>query len=270
MIHTGDGFILGPVAKTRSAPPVIARFPSRHLSASWGAAGLFARRLVALGLAAFLVLGTAKADEEWFLPETKIPALSLKSAYWTYTGWHEPRDVARARAELLLFVLKYSPDYVERNRAFAAKEDWSADFLADLDKAIEFVRGLREGDPREVYDLSKAFRVRGGDHDTSIADDLLRLAEKMGSLDARLEILQSWLFLEGGKWRKHTRWGIVFLADDGFAPAQIDLATRYRDGNGFEQSDEKAYYWLLRARANGLEVADQIEAMGESLSPEEA
>lgn len=248
---------------------MIARFSSGRLSTNRGMAGLFARCLVALGLAAFLVLGPAKADEEWFLPGTEIPAGAMEFAYAAYTGSYLPRDVARARAELLSFVLQYSPDYVERNRAFAAGEDWNADFLADFDKAIEFVRGLREGDPREVYDLSKAFRARGGDSDSHIAEVLLILADRMGSLEARLEILQSWLLLDSGSRLEHTRWGIVFLADRGFAPAQIDLAARYRDGNGFEQSDGKAYYWLLRARASGLEVADQIEAVREALSPEE-
>ena len=134
-----------------------------------------------------------------------------------------------------------------------------------------WARTTRRKSPDELYRLSHEFRARlnaEDKHFVLVADKLRALAAKRGHKQAGRE-RDEW---HRNKRNKKTYWSPrhhAWLMDrvrKGEPAAMASLATRYKRAEGAEKDLAKAYYWLLRAKKGGWDVALAISNLDRRVS----
>ena len=136
--------------------------------------------------------------------------------------------------------------------------------------ALAWVQALDRRDGESIY--VESLQYRDGDgvaQDMVLADLLLEAAARRGYPQAAYEI--GLAKLEGGTGAQDFSTGLVLLwqaAQGGLIVAQTALAQVYREADGDDLDEERAYYWLLRARQRGGEVESELAAVAAELSEE--
>ena len=192
-----------------------------------------------------------------------IPDLSFRQARQLYYG----RIVARAnpteaREEVRLFVLYEDAARVRKNRAYAVANGWEPEFIKVVDEMVAWVEDLRRGDPRRPYELAKQYEA-----DTKIriakyiASALKGLAVDMGHPEAIFELAMQYIDDDDGLDRRLAQDRLRDAGDRNYRPALKELIDRHLEARGFRPDSGVAYYWLKRAQAAGMDVAEKIAAL---------
>jgi len=201
-----------------------------------------------------------------------VPDPFLKRARGQFFGVYFQKDEEEARNNLRLAILGNSLRLVSENRAYMIQNDWQPEFIEEFDKIVLWHRRLREVDPKEVYELARAFQSNGAvkSNDT-VAENIFLLAGARGYLEGFVEYAR--ISLDGDRSRKSDgyigRFWLWAVAGVGFVPAQLEIAERYLNGRGFKRNRAKALYWLRRAEMKGAEVGKRMEALKKETSPKE-
>ena len=125
-----------------------------------------------------------------------------------------------------------------------------------FEAALAWARGLATQEPATLYAESLAYR-RGIERpvDLVLADRLRERAAERGQPEAAHALGLARLYPPEGS-DPDVQGGLQVLwqaAEGGLVPAQSDLARYYAEASDHPLDQERAYYWLLRARNGGAE-----------------
>ncbi len=138
----------------------------------------------------------------------------------------------------------------------------------EFDAALDWVFGLKQSDGETIY--VESLRYRDGDgvpQDDVLADSLLEAAALRDYPQAAYEI--GLAKLQGPQEERDLPGGLSMLwraAKENMVLAQKDLGLFYAGAGGDDLDQERAYYWLLRARRGGAEVEDAMNDVAGELS----
>lgn len=169
-------------------------------------------------------------------------------------------DPVMAENVLRAFALSGPDDVVDRNLAWVRQSDWEPKFKAVFEGAVRWARTTRRKKPEELYRLSHEFRTRPNAAEkgfNNLASTLRSLAARGGHEQAKLEEAE-WVRNRKREWSPsdHARMMEKIAKYD--PDAMYMLADRYERAEGLARDLAKAYYWLLRARRRGGEVAEDV------------
>jgi TPR repeat protein len=89
------------------------------------------------------------------------------------------------------------------------------------------------------------------------------VAVQEGFLEARFDLAHDILQ------RQKTEILLALLADEDHLSAQMELIKRYREGDGLEKDNAKAFYWVFRAMLTGVDMSEQHRRLSKTLSEAE-
>ena len=224
--------------------------------------------LVIIGALAVLSCQTAPEGQR-----DEAPSSIVRAAYMFYTGGPgvAPAPLL-AENTLRDLALGTSAEFLEKNRTWVARSDWRRDFKDLFDAAIRWKRETLAKGPAHIYRLSQEYRDRADARENqfdSLSYNLLRLAAKLGHADAKAELPQRRHPVDEpdrqAEWREMAHAGAV----KNNYRWQIDLAQNYFRGHHIDKNLMKAYYWFLRAGANGANVVKLVPGLPAKLTPVE-
>lgn len=204
--------------------------------------------LVSLILAAAFVPIAAGAPD-W---RAKVPSTQVKFAYFMYRGVGAPPDHVTAENVLRAEILTEPDPMIDRNLAWVQSSDWPAGFKTLFAGAVRWTRTTRQLGPDELYRLSREFFAQPKAEErffASIASSLRGLAASRGHKRARQE-QDEWVRNHKHVYTKAQHERMMAKVAKGDPVAMYLLAGRYEDAEGLKRDLAKAYYWMLRARAN--------------------
>ena len=206
-----------------------------------------------------LVLAVSPAPAQ-SVQRDKVPVLDVRSAHTFYRSPGSEPDPVLAENVLRVFALRESDPVVDRNLAWVRRSGWQPEFKAIFEGAVRWARTIRRESPDELYRLSHEFRARpnaGENFFGRVAIRLRGMAAKRGHKQARREDAE-WHRNRKSYWSpRHHSW-LMNKVRDGDPGAMVLLANRYTRAEGLERDPAKAYYWLLRAKEGGRDVALMI------------
>lgn len=172
---------------------------------------------------------------------------------------------------------KAEAEKAETADAAAAKEGLLERLFAPFtkpdafDAALAWAEGLDQQEPDALYAESVAYR-RGIERpiDLVLADRLRERAAQRGFPEAAYELGMARLYPEGGIAgpQADVQGGLQMLwraAESGMAPAQRDLGRYYAEASDHPFNQERAYYWLLRARESGGPAGELLPTVKDRL-----
>ena len=187
----------------------------------------------------------------------KVPISDVRRAHLFYRSPGSRPDPVLAENVLRVFALRESDPLVDRNLAWVRQSGWQPEFKAIFERAVIWARTTRRKRPDELYRLSHELRTRrnaGEKFFGSVANELRAIAAKRGHKQAIRE-KDEW---HRDRRRQRSRSDHARLVNEGRKgdPVTMDLlAGHYRHAEGAEKDLAKAYYWMLRAKQGGRDVA---------------
>ena len=198
----------------------------------------------------------------------KVPTLDVSSAHIFYRSPGSEADPVLAENVLRVFALRVSDPVVDRNLAWVRRSGWQPEFKAIFERAVIWARTVRRKSPEELYRLSHELRARpdaGENFFGRVAIRLRGMAAKRGHKQAKREDAE-WFRNKKSYWSpRHHAW-LMNRVRDGEPGAMVSLAIRYTRGEGVENNPAKAYYWYLRAKEGGRDVALMISNLERRIS----
>ena len=140
-----------------------------------------------------------------------------------------------------------------------------------FDDALAWARELETWDGALLFKVSEQYRTGDGTlADTVLAEDLLSRAAARDHPEAAYRIARNKLDGSDGERDEAAGRDLLWRAAQGdLVVAQKELGLLYADAEDDPLDLQRAYYWLIRAKRNGAEVADEIDDVAGSLSEEE-
>ena len=169
------------------------------------------------------------------------------------------RDRFRFGAMIALSV----SDYAENTEKVIQCGEKSSDpYSIHMKRAVDWVNGWKTASGEQLYKEALEYRDKKKEWKfyELLENYLLHEAEDKVYKPALYDRVQR-AFQEND-----TSYGLIYLgslADDDYLPAQLEIARRFRLGDGFEQSNAKAVYWLQRAQSleNRQEIQDRLDLL---------
>lgn len=187
----------------------------------------------------------------------EVPISDVRRAHLYFRSPGSGPDPVLAENALRVFALRESDPVVDRNLAWVRRSGWQPEFKAIFERAVRWVRTVRRKSPEELYRLSHEFRARsnaGNKYFESVAIRLLGMAAQRGHKEAKREKAE-W---HRNRRRQRSRSDHARLVNEGRKGdpgTMVLLAGHYKRAEGAEKDLAKAYYWLLRAKKGGRDVA---------------
>jgi hypothetical protein len=224
----------------------------------------------------------------------EIPERSVRLAHEDFEEF-DLRNLKTPNEYLRRHVLVCSEAMIERNFAYGESQNWDHRLLDLFREAIEWRKTLLKN-PETVPDIVINYRKKIKTTEKRIdqlskeiksSNDIykklnrsaleilngvllhniiimLSFAEKHASTDQLYKLAVKYLFLKDK--RNTGIFHIESIAEKDYPLAQLTIAQLYKEGRYLEQSDEKAYYWFLRAKQHNFNVDNDIKELGRKLS----
>ena len=213
---------------------------------------------------------SAEAEQPLIDPSATVPHIHLILAHLYFDGVGGPKDLNEAKKTLKVLALSLPLDDVRRNRRYAKLEEWDAKFIELIDNAIAWQERIDREGPQYAYDLSHQYRADEPSASSKIlADLLLSVAAEAKLPQAQFEVVKRFFDAPEPRLGEAALLMLLFLAKEDHSGAQEELARQYLAGNRLQRDSSKAYYWLLRAKANGAPIGEAIEEMAKDLTEDE-